>query len=29
VENDRVVIEVNAATEELELEGVGKEECVS
>ena len=29
VENDRVVIEVTAATEELELENAGKEECVS
>jgi len=29
VEDGRVVIEVNAATEELELEDAGKEECVS
>ena len=29
VEDDRVVIEVNAATEELELEDAEKEECVS
>jgi len=29
VENDRVVIEISAATEELELDDAGKEECVS
>ena len=29
VEDDRVVIEVNAATEDLQLEDAGKEECVS
>lgn len=29
VEDDRVVIEINAATEDLELEDAGKDECVS
>ena len=29
VEDDRVVVEINAATEELELEDAGKGECVS